>query len=169
MLIRTATAAEAPCIAHIHVETWRVAYRGQMPDAVLDALNAERRTVFWQERLTQKRGQVFVAEDDGRIVGFCDLIPSRDTDAHPSQVAEIAALYILPEHWRKGAGRALCKRILAEARGRGYKVLTLWGLASNAGAQGFYETMGFALDGATKTERTTDGNELHEVRFRMAI
>lgn len=169
MLVRTATAADAPSIAHIHVETWRVAYRGQMPDAVLDALDVGRRTAFWEERFTQTRGVVFVAKDGGRIMGFCDLIPSRDKDADAQAVAEIAAIYILPQHWRKGAGRALCDRALAEARGRGYKVVTLWVLASNGDARRFYEAMGFSLDGATKADRTTDGNELHEIRFRMAI
>ena len=84
-------------------------------------------------------------------------------------VAEIAAIYILPQHWRKGAGRALCDRALAEARGRDYKAVTLWVLASNDDARRFYETMGFSLDGAAKADRATDGNELHEIRFRMAI
>jgi len=37
--VRTATAADAASIAQIHVETWRVAYRGQIPDAVLNGLD----------------------------------------------------------------------------------------------------------------------------------
>jgi ribosomal protein S18 acetylase RimI-like enzyme len=169
MLVRTATATDAPSIAHIHVEAWRVAYRGQMPDAILDALDVGRRAAFWQGRLTERRGAVFVAEEGGRITGFCDLIPSRDKDADARAVAEIVAIYILPQHWRKGAGRALCDRALAEARGQGYRVVTLWVLASNGGARRFYEAMGFGLDGATKVDRMTDGSELHEVRFRIAI
>jgi ribosomal protein S18 acetylase RimI-like enzyme len=169
MLVRAATAADAPSIARIHVETWRVAYRGQMPDAVLDALDVGRRTAFWQERFAQMRGAVFVAEDGGSITGFCDLIPSRDKDADARAVAEIAAIYILPQHWRKGTGRALCDSALAEARRQDYKVVTLWVLASNGGARRFYEAMGFGLDGATKADRTTDGSELHEVRFRITI
>ena len=169
MPVRTATASDAPSIAQIHVETWRVAYRGQMPDAVLVALNAKRTTVIWQERLTQKRGQVFVAEDGGRVVGFCDLIPSRDKDVQPEVVAEIAAIYVLPEHWRQGVGRMLCHSALVEAGRRGYQVVTLWVLASNIAARHFYAAMGFSLDGATKVEKATDGSRLHHVRFRMAI
>ncbi|MGA3283368.1 MAG: GNAT family N-acetyltransferase [Verrucomicrobiota bacterium] len=169
MIVRTAKATDAPKIAHIHVETWRTAYRGQIPDTVLDALDVERRTAFWRERLTQARGSVFVAEDDNIVVGFCDLIPSRDKNADARAVAEIAAIYILPQHWRKGAGRALCDSALAAARGQNYKVVTLWVLASNGGARCFYEAMGFSLDGATKTDKTTDGSDLHEVRFRITI
>jgi hypothetical protein len=74
MTVRPPTVSDAPGIAGINVQTWRVAYRGQIPDAVLDALSAKRRTVGWQEWLTQTQGQVFVAEDGGSIVGFCDLI-----------------------------------------------------------------------------------------------
>ena len=106
MLVRTATAADAASIAQIHVETWRVAYRGQIPDAVLNGLDVGRRTFFWQERLSQGSGAVFVAEDGDSITGFCDLVPSRDKDADARTVAEIVAIYILPQHWRKGtAGR----------------------------------------------------------------
>jgi len=140
-----------------------------MPDGVLDGLSAERRAVFWHERLTQMRGQVFVAEDGGRIVGFCDLIPSRDKDVDPDAVAEIAAIYVLPEHWRKGVGRTLCRSALAEAGRRGYHSLTLWVLASNVAARHFYEALGFRLDGATKADKLADGSQVHEVRFRIAF
>ena len=130
----------------------------------------ERRTAFFQERLAVHRGEVFVAEDgSGSIVGYCDLIPSRDKDANSNEVAEIAAIYVLPEHWRKGAGGALCLNALAEARRRGYKVVTLWVLASNDAAKGFYKAMGFGLDGTTKTEKMSDGHELKEVRLRMTV
>src|SRR5436309_2301776 len=113
MRIRTAQPADAPHIAQVHVETWRAAYRGQIPAAVLGALSVERRTAFWLEQLTQSRGPIFVAEDES-VFGFCDLIPSRDPDADLKTVAEIAAIYVLPQHWRQGAGSALCERALAE-------------------------------------------------------
>jgi len=62
MLIRTATGTDAREIAHVHVETWRAAYRGQVPDAFLEKLDMERRTAFFQERLKADRGEVFVVE-----------------------------------------------------------------------------------------------------------
>jgi ribosomal protein S18 acetylase RimI-like enzyme len=169
MLVRTAIAADAPKIARINVETWRMAYRGHIPDADLDAFDVSRRTTFWQRLLAEKRGEVFVAEDGGGIMGFCNLIPTRDKDGDPQAIAEIAAIYVLPQHWRKGAGRALCGSALAEARRRGYKMVTLWVLASNGGARRFYEAVGFGLDGASQAEKATDGSVLHEVRFCIAI
>jgi ribosomal protein S18 acetylase RimI-like enzyme len=167
MLVRTANTADAQRIAQIHVETWRSAYIGQISDAVLDALSIECRAAFWHERLTQARGSVFVAENSG-VIGFCDLIQSRDKDASQS-VGEIVAIYVLSQHWRQGAGRALCDCALTEARRRGYEVVTLWSLASNSIARRFYEAMGFSLDEITKTEKASDGSVLHEVRFRKRV
>jgi hypothetical protein len=95
MRIRLATSSDAASIAHIHVITWRAAYRGQIPDAILDGLDVARRTSFWQERLSKGDAQVFVGEDNATISGFCDLVPSRDKDADPAIVAEIAAIYVL--------------------------------------------------------------------------
>jgi ribosomal protein S18 acetylase RimI-like enzyme len=167
MLVRFANAADADKIAQIHVETWRTAYRGQISDAVLDALSVERRAAFWRERLMQANGSVLVVED-GSIVGFCDVIPSRDEDADKA-VGEIAAIYVLSEHWRKGAGRALCDGAFSEARRRDCKAVTLWVLASNIEARRFYEAMGFSLDGATRTKTASDGSDLHEIRFRRPV
>jgi ribosomal protein S18 acetylase RimI-like enzyme len=169
MPIRLATPSDAGAVAHIHVITWRAAYRGQIPDAILDGLDVARRTSFWQERLSKGDAQVFVSEDNATISGFCDLVPSRDKDADPAIVAEIAAIYVLPEYWRKGAGRALCTRALAEARARKCCAVTLWVLASNTRAGCFYEAMGFKLDGVTKTNRTPDATELCEVRYRLSL
>lgn len=167
MLVRTANTADAQRIAQIHVETWRTAYRGQISDAVLDALSVEDRAAFWRERLTQAKDSVFVAEDSG-VIGFCDLVPSRDKDGRQA-VGEIVAIYVLSQHWRQGAGQALCDHALAEARRRGYEAVTLWSLASNSSARRFYEVMGFSLDGATKTEKASDGSDLHEVRYRRRV
>jgi GNAT superfamily N-acetyltransferase len=167
MLVRIANTTDVQRIAQIHVETWRTAYRGQISDAVLDALSIERRAAFWNERLTQARGSVFVAENSC-VIGFCDLFPSRDKDANQS-VGEIVAIYVLSQHWRQGAGRALGDCALGEARRRGYEIVTLWSLASNDRARRFYEAMGFSPDGATKTENASDGSELHEVRFSKRV
>jgi RimJ/RimL family protein N-acetyltransferase len=169
MPIRTATVFDASGIAHIHVETWRAAYRGQMPDVMLKALNAEQLAVLWQEQLAQERRQVFVAEKGGRIVGFCYLIPSRDEDAPLGTVAEIAAINVLPEHWRKGVGGNLCHGALTNAFRRGYRVVTTWVLASNVAARQFFAAMGFGLDGAAKTVKSADGSQLDEIRFRMGL
>jgi hypothetical protein len=51
MLIRAAQIEDAKQIAEVHVASWRAAYRGILPDSMLDNLSVEKRTELWQERL----------------------------------------------------------------------------------------------------------------------
>jgi ribosomal protein S18 acetylase RimI-like enzyme len=169
MQVRQATHADARRIAQIHVETWRGAYRGHMPDSVLDALDADKRTFFWKNHLGKQPHGIFVVESGKPIIGFCDLVPSRDKDSNPNEVGEIAAIYVLPEFWRKGAGKALCHFSLQAAKLQKYSSVTLWVLTSNAAARKFYEAMGLRLDGATKVEQGLNNYEFHEVRYRISI
>lgn len=166
MTIRLAKVADAPGIALVHVKSWQAAYCGQIPDAVLDSLDVHWRARFWRKRLADHHGAVFIAEAKHGIVGFCDLIPTRDEDADAKNTGEIAAIYVLHTYWRQGIGRALFQQALVEAALQGYKIVTLWVLATNSAAQAFYQTLGFSADGSIKTEKTKAGHELHEVRFR---
>jgi ribosomal protein S18 acetylase RimI-like enzyme len=169
MQVRKATIADAKRIAQIHVETWRAAYRGQIPDAVLDALDINKRTTLWNKNLATQPHGVSVAELRKQIVGFCYLVPSRDTDSNSKGIGELVAIYVHPEFWRKGAGKALCRQSLKEAGRQNYAAVTLWVLRSNNSARNFYEAMGFCFDGATKIDRSFQNYELHEVRYRISV
>jgi ribosomal protein S18 acetylase RimI-like enzyme len=168
MQVRPATISDARNIARVHVASWQVAYRGQMPDAVLDNLDVEKRAAFWLTHLAGQPRGTFVAESNRELIGFCDLIPSRDQDSNPHIIAEIVAIYVHPNHWRQGAGRALWHRTLAAAQHGNFSAVTLWVLASNMAARNFYQAMGFQLDGATKSEPMAN-YEIHEVRYRTSI
>jgi len=168
MQVRQATIADTNKIAQIHVASWQAAYRGQIPDVVLDNLDVEKRASFWRSHLASHPLGTFVAELNQEIIGFCDLIPSRDQDSNVQAIAEIAAIYVHPNHWRQGAGRMLCQRALDAARRENFTAVTLWVLALNVAAHSFYQAMGFHLDGATKSEPMAN-YEIHEVRFRISI
>ena len=45
--LRDATPDDAHAIATVHVASWQVAYRGFMPDAVLDGLSVDDRARKW--------------------------------------------------------------------------------------------------------------------------
>jgi ribosomal protein S18 acetylase RimI-like enzyme len=167
--IRRAAAADAPAIARVHVASWQVAYRGMVPDALLDELSVERRERGWRERLGRADdGASFtlVAERDGAVAGFCSIAaPSRDGDAG-ERTAEVAAIYVEPAHWRSGVGATLLGEALDVLRADGFADVTLWVLEANARGRAFYERLGFAADGATQ-----DLAELaaREVRLRAAL
>ena len=135
---------------------------------VLDNLDVEKRAAFWHTHLTRLPPVTFVAQFKQEIIGFCDLIPSRDKDSNSHVTAEIAAIYVHPDYWRQGAGRALCLHALLAARRQHFTAVTLWALAANAAAQHFYLTMGFQLDGATRSESFGD-LQLPAVRFRIRV
>src|SRR5688572_19989780 len=104
--IRRATASEATGIARVHVKAWQSAYRGQIPDDVLDSLDESKRAARWSELIPHPGHVVHVAVHDGTVVGFCSLIRSRDPSS-AVDTGEVAAIYVDPEHWRSGVGRAL--------------------------------------------------------------
>jgi GNAT superfamily N-acetyltransferase len=168
MRVSIASSRDAQELARIQLEAWRAAYRGLISDAALGTHNLQERAGFWSDRLGKATGSVFIAEQDG-IVGFCDFIPSEDQDEDPDATGEIAAIYVEPKHWRRGAGRALCQHALGEARRRGYRLVTVWALEEVNAAREFYGAMGFSLDGARKAQRLPDGSDIKEIRFRIRL
>ena len=168
--VRPATLDDVPRIAEIHVETWQVAYRGLVPDAVLDRLSVDRRVTAWTRIVGETSWPstgVFVAEDNDAVVGFAHISPSRDDGAAP-EVGEVTAIHVAPQLWRRGAGRVLLLSACASLRSAGFSAATLWVLQTNERARGFYEEMGWRLDGATKVD---DLGEvvLREVRYAVTL
>ncbi|MEO5915886.1 MAG: GNAT family N-acetyltransferase [Luteolibacter sp.] len=164
--IRRAVPADCGKIARIQVRGWQAAYRGILPDDYLDGLDAGRRLVVWQQFVLDGVGTMLVAEVGAEVVGFCHLIPSRDSDA--DHAAEIAAIYIDPDHLRRGHGTLLCKAACVSAREQDFRRLTLWVLRDNASGRDFYTKMGLLPDGTTKVEERP-GFTLEEVRYSMEL
>ena len=51
--LRPATEADAANLAQVHVQAWREAYAGMIPDAVLAALNPAQRAAMWRDSLAR--------------------------------------------------------------------------------------------------------------------
>lgn len=150
-LVRHACERDASRIAGIHVRSWQKAYRGLVPDGMLDALDPIQRALVWKELLGMPEETVLVVMRGARMAGFCSLLPSRDGDAVRG-TGEIASFYIDPPAWGHGAGRELMAEVVRQARERRFQRVTLWVLAGNERARGFYEKAGFARDGGKKAE-----------------
>ncbi len=166
--VRRAVRDDAPAIAEVHVDSWREAYRGLVPEEVLERLSVAERKRTWLELLSEpeRRSFALVAEVAGRVEGFCHLAtPSRDDDAG-QRTAEIAAMYIAPARWRTGLGSRLMRTAMEELRGAGHQESTLWVLVENGRARAFYGTFGFRPDGA---EVAHEGYGLTMVRLRASL
>jgi ribosomal protein S18 acetylase RimI-like enzyme len=169
MLVRWGVPDDAYALAEIHVQAWQVAYRGLLPDSLLDSLSAADRLPRWRERLAETAARVLVAELDGQAAGWLVIGPQRDTDVDTQRVGEIYAIYVDPTFWRHGCGAALMARARDELQVQGFVEATLWVLRANQRAIRFYEAQGFWADGASKIETNRDGIAFDEVRYRCML
>ena len=81
-------------------------------------------------------GQVIVAEFGGEVVGFAAVVGN-----------ELDGLFVEPEMWGGGIGRALLDAAAHQARLRGLSLTVL----ANPSARGFYESCGFSVEGEEPT------------------
>lgn len=161
-VIRFATISDAIRIAQIHVGTWQVAYRGIVPDSFLGTLSVEKRAEGWKRGIEANPKLVLVAEDRNRIEGWIALGLGRDDDTKMD--GEIYAIYVSPDSWRRGIGRALMERGEAELWSRGLSRIVLWVLEQNDFACLFYQALRYAPDSRSK-EVTFGETKLKEVRY----
>lgn len=166
MTLRRATDADAAAVGRIHVESWNVAYRGLMPDDVIARTDLAYRTQFWAERIADPDWPVFVIDEDGTCIAFCQMIPTRDSDDDNKRVGHITSLHVLPHLRGRSYGRTLVDHVLAEFARRGFTAVTLWVLEENRNARRFYEKYGFTLDGGTRRNPKT---QVPEVRYRIRL
>ena len=127
--MRPATEADVPAMAAVSSASYRAAFAGILPAAVL----AQRSPEHFRERFAETWPRMMVAEEwgaeqDGRIVAF-----SLVTAGH------IDMLFVDPERLGQGAGIALLRA--AERAG----AETLECFADNAPARAFYERAGWRL------------------------
>lgn len=81
-------------------------------------------------------GQVIVAELDGELAGFAAVVGG-----------ELDGLFVEPDLWGRGIGRALADAATDEARNRGLALSVI----ANPRARRFYEHCGFAVEGEVET------------------
>src|SRR5205823_3380191 len=132
MQIRLATGADAAEVAAIQVRAWRAAYAGLMPQGYLDSLSVPDRTERWRAWIDAPPDgvRIWLAEEEGRAVGFSSTGPSRDPEAEPGS-GEVYAIYLEPSLVGTGRGRELFAHAVDGLRARGYDRAELWVLPGN--------------------------------------
>jgi GNAT superfamily N-acetyltransferase len=169
--VRRAGPEDAAAITVVHVRSWQGAYRGLLPQEYLDGLDPAGRVEWWRQSLERPgwpAAGTLVALSDGQVSGFANIGPTRDCGAGDARVGEVNAIYVLPEAWGAGLGRALMTAALGELAAGGYESATLWVLESNARARRFYERAGWTTDGSAK-EADIAGARVTEVRYRRPL
>ena len=148
----------------MHTRSWQAAYEHVFGAERLAGIDLSRRQAMWERALADAARDVFVFEEDGRVVAFVGSFPSRDADAE----GELGEIYALPEAWGRGVGHALMTACVAALQERGYADAILWVLDENPRARAFYAREGWALDGAEKTEHFL-GVTVRELRYRISL
>jgi GNAT superfamily N-acetyltransferase len=167
MIIRPAVIEDAAGLAWVRYSGWKHAYRGIVPDAVLDGMDYARDTARWRENYRAFTSGCFLycAEMDGQVVGYCWGGPGRDQD--PVYAGELYALYVLPEMQRCGVGWALMHAGMDWLLDHQFFNMLVWALHDNLPACRFYD----ALGGIPVRERFIEigGVSLAEVGYGFSL
>ena len=171
--IRRARKTDASAIGRVHVETWRSAYAGLLPDTMLARMSDVRQSAWWSRAIAdpgESRG-IFVADDEeAGVIGFGSCGPVREIpdafqgglDGTETRVGEVFTLYVEPDFQNQGFGRRLLDAMFRQLRADGFDTAILWMLARNP-TRFFYEGLGGAQVGR-RADRM-GGTEVDEVAY----
>src|SRR5690606_8058371 len=166
---RPASRGDLEAIAILHVSSWQSAYRGILPDPVLDRLNTADRVRDWARWLAVPGAQTFAAVERRKLVGFARIIPPEVAIDPPPGSGEISHLYVAPDSQSMGVGQALLARSIEDVLARGLERAVLWVLEKTGRARAFYERAGFSLDGARRIDPGLLGSDAPEVRYQINV
>ncbi|HLG01733.1 MAG TPA: GNAT family N-acetyltransferase [Acidimicrobiia bacterium] len=172
--VRRADAGDAEVVAGIHfLANWRAygeltgapsAEAHERGDWAEQQLEGYRR--LWHRQLAagQSGNPIFVVETDQQVAGFCEAAGNKARG-----IGEIVGLYIDPEHWREGLGRALVTEVVRWFKQRRVATVVLWVLEPAVEARAFYKALGWKPDGARRAERSVVEGALTGVRYRRDL
>jgi GNAT superfamily N-acetyltransferase len=167
MLLRAAESADTMSVAYVHVRSWQSAYRGLLPDEYLDKLRPEDRAQRYDFATRDpQKPQTIVAVEAGSIRGFATTAPSRDADL--AGYAEVYALYVDPDYWGHGMGKALISAARERLVVLGFENALLWVLRGNVRADRFYRKDQWTPDGLQRKD-TVWGVTVNEIRYRRKL
>ncbi|TDD91018.1 GNAT family N-acetyltransferase [Actinomadura rubrisoli] len=171
LIIRFAEPRDAEAVESARSRSWRAAYDGLLPPSVIDDLTGsgevERRRGW---HAANPLGRMLLAEIDGAPAGMAAYGPERRAPIGPvpgRARLEVYGLYVAPEHWSAGVGRALLERVMDEGRAAGHDRLVLWVLETNERARRFYARAG--LEPTGRTDADLRGHIITEVRYERDL
>ena len=170
--IRIAKPEDAEGLAFVRVSAWKAAYRGLLPNEILDNLDLNKNADRFRERLegrSEYKAEDWVYEQESQIIGWLSWRPC-DDESHQIQIAELAALYVLPDLFGQGIGHALITNFLKKLQElASFDTVQLWVLEKNERAINFYENHGFR-DSSERKDLIINGQTLaQELRYERHL
>ena len=150
MVVRLATASDIATISHLYNEFFK--YNNSMQPAFCVA--AKEGGQYPKNVIDGATGDILVAEVENEIIGFIHVEEDK-TPPYPSvaqhRFACIVDFYVIPDHRRRGVGKALLENVKEWAINRKLDYLELFVLEENEIGQRFYEKEDFKT--ASRTMR----------------
>lgn len=160
--IRRATSEDAEAISAI----WEVVCAERVYTAVNCPFTPQQEREYIAS-LSEREG-IFLAEVDGRVVGFQSLdLWAKYTDSFDH--VGVMGTIVLPAWRGKGIGRCLAGHTLDFARASGYEKIVVYVRAGNARGQTFYRDLGFAPKGVLARQVKIDGQCEDEVFMELFL
>ena len=130
-----------PEIQRLADEIWRRHYPGIISDGQIEYMLATGySTSALRKFFILPDAGAAIARKDGSSIAFAAWYP-----IGTSSMLKLDKLYVLPQHQRGGAGRALIEYVVARARAGNYEAVTLNVNRGNATAIAAYERCGFSI------------------------
>jgi 8-oxo-dGTP pyrophosphatase MutT (NUDIX family)/L-amino acid N-acyltransferase YncA len=124
--IRCATLADCEALASVHVIAWHESFRDLLPEIAFKGMTIPIRIERWRERLQQQPAlPIYIAETDGRVVGFADGGPARGEEGLAQQM-QIYAMYVVASAKRQGIGTKLLRRVVDDFLAQGASSASVW-------------------------------------------
>jgi phosphinothricin acetyltransferase len=140
--IRAATSADIPAITRIYAHAVRhgtASFELEPPD--------EAEMTRRQQALLDRCFPYLVAERDGAVLGYAYAGPYRARPAYRFSVEN--SIYVAANAQRRGIGRALMDRLIAESEARGYRLMiAVIGDSAQMPSIELHRAAGFRLVGA---------------------
>lgn len=162
--VRPATLDDAEAIESVRIATSKACFRGIISDTFLDSLSVTpRRIQRYRDSIADSERYVVVVASTGvEVIGMGVGEPLRESE-NAADMAEVHAIYVLPDWQRRGVGGALLEGVTDGLRARGFRAAVLWAPRDRQATLRFYEANGWSFDGG---EDTFDWHGLvHVVRY----
>ncbi len=147
--------------SYIYAMSWKIGYKGIIPQSYLDELLLER----WADMLGNEHESFwedYIISDNGKFVAVSSICEARDEQY--KGWGEIISIYVLPGEFRKGYGSALFSHVSNRLKENGFSKIYLWVLEENQRARKFYEAMSFQANGDSIIQNI-GGKDCVEIRY----
>jgi L-amino acid N-acyltransferase YncA len=163
MPIRTAEPRDIAAITRIYahaVEHGTASFELEAPD--------EAEILKRYKTLREGRYPFIVADVDGQVAGYAYAGPYRPRPAYRFAVED--SVYIDPTMRRRGVGRALLQRLLAEAEAEGFRqMIAIIGDSNQTPSIALHQALGFRMVGTFEAVGYKFGRWLDSVMMQKAL